>query len=510
MSEFSLESLRFDAKRLQRGFESGAPWALERLRAHPPRAVLSGLKRADFLQVVARENGFESWPRLKLAAETQGLDRAARVQRLKVALFHGQMRVAERLLDETPDLADGLFGLQCALYRREAVAAALAEEPALAVTRFGPRSPILHLAFSRWIHVRPELEADMLAVAELLLAHGADVNDGYPYREGDPHLLSALYGAIGHADNMVLARWLLAQGADPDDGESLYHATELSHHEGLRMLLEHGANPAGTNALLRALDFNDHAAVEMLVAHGARADDFDPDEVGGEAPWVIPALFQAARRGCDRRMAELLLDAGADPRRPWQGMAPYAYARACGSVALAEALAARGCAVALTPEEALLARAADGALQPGDALDPGAVPPACRGLLHEIAHRPERLPHMRALVALGMPFDAPGSQDGASPVQVAGWNGVPEVMGYFLSLGPDLGHINAYGGTLLSTILHGSENAPDRARRDHVACLELALRAGVALPRRAIRSAGREDVAAFLEDWAEAHPAQVV
>ncbi|MBN9885806.1 ankyrin repeat domain-containing protein [Salipiger abyssi] len=509
MSEISLDSLRFDAKRLQRGFESGAPWALERLRVYPPRATLSGLKRADFLQVVARENGFESWPRLKLAAETQGLDRAASVQRLKVALFQGQTRVAAQLLEDTPDLADGLFGLQCALYRREAVAAALAENPALAVARHGPRSPILHLAFSRWIHERPGLEADMLAVAELLLAHGADVNDGYPHREGEAHLLSALYGAIA-ADNMPMVRWLLEQGADPDDGESLYHATELGHHEGLRMLLAHGADPAGTNALLRALDFNDHAAVEMLIARGARVDEFNAEEVGGEAPWVIPALFQAARRGCDRRMVALLLEAGADPRGQWQWMTPYAYARVYGSRAVADAMEARGVATPLTREEALLARAAEGLESPGEYLDPAAIPPACRDILREIADSAAHLPQIRALVALGVPYDAPGPQDGVTPVQSAGWAGSPEVMGYFLSLRPDLSHINGYGGTLLSTILHGSENAPQRDGCDHIACLELALRAGVALPRAALRGAGRADVAAFLRGWAEAHPGQVV
>ena len=52
----------------------------------------------------------------------------------------------------------------------------------------------------------------MLAVAEALLAAGADVNDSYPYQGEDHAPLSALYGAIGHAGNMVLAEWLLAMG----------------------------------------------------------------------------------------------------------------------------------------------------------------------------------------------------------------------------------------------------------------------------------------------------------
>ena len=83
-------------------------------------------------------------------------------------------------------------------------------------------------------------------------------------------------------------------------------------------------------------------------------------------------------------------------------------------------------------------------------------------------------------------------------------------MDYFLSLSPDLSHVNGYGGTLFSTILHGSENCPQRAERDHIACMRLALEHGAALPRGALSAIGEEDMIAFLADWAEARPGQVV
>lgn len=495
----TLDDLRLEAKRLHRAHMAGEAEAIIRLRQHPPRRDPTQFRRADFLHVIAQEQGFASWPALKFAAETQGLDRAARVQRLKLALHQGQVRVAAHLLGETPDLAQGLFGLACALYNRAEVAQMLAEDPARATQPAGPRRPILHLAFSRWLKQQPEREDDMLAVAELLLAHGADANDSYAETPGCAPL-SALYGAI-RADNMALARWLLEHGATPDDGESLYHATELGHHDGLRLLLDHGANPNGTNALLRAMDFNDHAAVELLLDHGARLSE--PDD-------TIPALHHAARRGCDRRMADLLLDAGADATREWQWTRPYAYARALGCTGLAAALGARGEISPLSREEALLARAAEGQASPGAYIDPEALPPAYRGLMSELAHRPERLEQIRALVALGVPHDRPDGPDRIPPIQIAGWNGTPEVMGYLLGLRPDLSHVNAHGGTLLNTIIHGSEHAPDRAERDHITCLRLVLEHGVALPRSAIRAAGREDIAAFLADWAEAKPGQVV
>jgi ankyrin repeat protein len=138
----------------------------------------------------------------------------------------------------------------------------------------------------------------MLAIAELLLANGADVDLGSPAYEGKDRMLSPLCCGIGHADNMAPGRSLLEHGANPNDQESLYHSTELGHHEGLRLLLTHGASPGGTNALLRAMYFHDVVAVKRLLDAGALADEFDDTRVGGERPFVAPALHQAARRMC--------------------------------------------------------------------------------------------------------------------------------------------------------------------------------------------------------------------
>ncbi len=503
----SLDSLRRAAKELRKAYEAGDGAARARLKQNPPRPDGGALAHADFLHVVAREQGFASWPLLKAAAETHGLDRAQKQQQLKIALHHGQTGRAHRLLDDTPDLARGLLGLEIALYDQAAVAATLEKDPGAATRPLGPRSPILHLAFSRWIHARPDLSGDMIAIAEMLLAHGADVNDGEAV--GDDHKLSALYGALGHANNMVLARWLLAHGADPDDGESLYHATELGHHDGLRMLLDHGADPTGTNALLRAMDFHDLTAVRMLLEAGARPNEFNADEVGGETPWVVPALHQAARRMSPPEMVALLLDHGADPARRYKGATAYAFARVYGNHAMADLLEARGVATDLSVDEALLACAADGLDSPGQYVDPARLAQVYRGILREILHLPGKLDHIRRLVALGVEYDRPDDM-GVTPVQVAGWEGLPEVMAYFFGLGPDMGHVNGYGGTLLSTILHGAENCPQRADRDHIGCLRLALEHGVALPRAEIAAPDNAKIAAFLSDWAERYPGQVV
>ena len=505
----SIDQLRRDAKALRKAYEARDPRALGRIKNYPPRPDGEPLRHADFLHVIALENSFASWPKLVWAAETIGLDRAAKQQRLKLAIYHGQNWVIERLLEESPDLADGAFDLEVALFRREAVATALEKDPSLATRDFGARRPMIVLAFSKYLQARPELKEDMLAIARMLVANGADVNDSYAHLVGDDHRLSALYGAIGHSNNMELGLWLLEQGADPNDDESLYHSTELGHHEGLKMLLAYGADPKGTNAALRAMDFHDVEAVRMLLEAGALADEFNGAHVGGERPWVVPAMHQAARRMCGREMIELLLDHGASAEREFEGVTPYAYARIFGNRELTEVLEARSHATPLSDIEALLAKIADGEDIAGAVVDPEKLPEAARNIVRMILHLPGKLDHVKRLVAAGVEFDRPDAE-GLTPVQIAGWEGLPEVMAYFLSLKPDLSHINEYGGTLLSTIVHGSENNPRRTERDYTSCIEMALKEGVALPKRAIELAGDPEVAAFLADWGEAHPGQVV
>ena len=507
--DHSLDKLRRAAKQLRKAHQAGEQAARQRLRLHPPKPELTALQHADYLHVIARENGFASWPQLKLAVEVSGMDRAQKQQRLKVALYQGQNAVVQRLLAETPDLANGMFGLQCALYNRAAVAEMLAADPKAATRKYGPRSAILHLAFSKYIHAVPEREADMMSIARMLVEAGADVNDSYSGSPNADEPLSALYGAIGHADNMVLGQWLLDQGANPNDGESLYHACELSHREGLRMLLAAGADPKGTNALLRAMDFHDIGMVKMLLEAGADADEFNADPMRVEEVYVLPAMHQAARRMCSGQMANLLLKAGSDPSATLQGVSAYALARAYGNTTVADAIVRAGGSAVLSEQEAILAVAAEGDAQEGVFVDPAELSPLLRGMVRELVSMPDTMAHIKRLIALGLEYDRGDDHEDVTPVQIAGWEGLPEMMAYFISLRPDLSHINGHGGTLLSTIVHGSENCPARENREHVACARMVLEHGVALPKWAISMAGDEAMLGFLMDWATAHPGQV-
>jgi ankyrin repeat protein len=496
-SSLSLDHFRKSARRLKKAFLNGEAEAVARLAAHvdtarPPR-------HADFLHVIAREAGHESWPKLKFALETASMSRAERAQRLTQALYFGQHWVTEKLLADDPTLKDDNFELQTALYDLEAVRSALETDAGAAIRKVGLRTPILHLAFSKDIHRRPELAPQMLAIAELLVANGADVNDGYPDQPGDKHLLSALYGALCHADNFELGRWMLERGADPNDNESLYHATELGHSRALELLLKHGARPDGTNALPRALDFGDATKVRLLLEAGADPNITVADHPSGQPVNTIPALHQAARRGCSEDIAELLLAHGADPDAEWEGHTAYAIALIYGNLPVAAFLDKRGHAQVLTANEQVLAACAKGKEDPGR-LDVARLSKEDQSLLTRLAILSGKLDHMKALIAAGLDPDEPDEM-GLPPLHVAGWNGLADELAYFLSLAPDLSRKNHFGGDALDTVVHGSEFAPRDPKADHISCARLLLEAGCVIDPRSISGCGNEDMAQFLEDW---------
>ena len=494
-----LERLKSEAARFKKAFRRHDPAAIARLRAVFPER--ESPRHADFLHVVARENGHESWPRLKFALETAAMTRAERADRLRRGLFHGQNWVVDRLLGDEPDLPDQSLDLQIALYDIGALRDAIGRDPAAATRPIGRRTPILHLAFSHYIHMAPDRREDMLEVAELLVACGADVNDGFPPEPDADHRLSALYGALGHAGNMALAEWLLDHGADPDDNESLYHATELGHTQGLELLMKHGVSTRGTNALPRALDFDDPAAIRLLLEYGADPNEAVAGHPSGQPVDTIPALHQAARRWCSAATGALLLDHGADPEARWSGHTAYATACIFGNHDMAGLFEERALAHALSATETVLARCARGET-PGDPLVPSALSDEDARLLTHIARKPsdDALAHMRALVAAGLDPDLPDDM-GLTPLHVAGWEGYPDRVAFFLSLGLDLAHVNAFGGDALGTVIHGAEFCPDAGSRDHVGCARLLLEAGAKLDPREANACGNEEMARFLEDW---------
>jgi len=511
----SLDTLRRQAKTLKRAFAANDADARARVAAILPDAET--LRHAQALHVIAREEGQPSWPRLKFAHEMAAMDREKRAERLKFALYLGQGWIVETLLKDDPQLATANFGLACALYRIDHVRAVLEADPTAATRIVGIRSPILHLAFSRYHRDAPDKDGDgaadgatdMIAVAEALAARGADVNDSYPSAPGSPHELSALYGALGHAGNLPLAEWLLSHGANPDDNESLYHATELPHLDGVRLLLRHGVSTRGTNALARMLDFDNMEGATLLLEYGADPNEAVLEHPSGEPIDTIPALHQAARRRRDGRFAALLLKHGADAEAIWEGHTAYALARIYGNASFADALAEAGHSHELSPSETVLAACADGVAPEGRPLAALPLDDEERRILTRVILWEDRLDHCKRLVAAGI--DPQVTEEmGMPPLHLAAWAGLTEQTAWLLTLDPDLDHLNDYGGDLVGTIVHGSENRLDVDERDHLGCVRLAFDAGATVRRSDLDGAMGEEMSAFLAEWAEAHPDRVV
>ena len=421
----------------------------------------------------------------------------ARIHRLRQALTWGHGFAIDRLLAEDPDLPQRHPSFALSLYDLDTVRARLAADPGYATSDADGRPLFASLCFSQYFRVRPDLAEDMMQIARLMLGAGADPNTSIPTEDSD-HRLSVLYGALGHAGNMALAELLLERGASPDDNESLYHATEMGHLDGLRLLLRHNANPAGTNALNRALDFNSLDMVRILIEGGADPNERTPDHPSGQPIDIIPALHQAARRWCGVDIATYLLDNGADPALRWHGATAYALARRYGNAPIARLLKARGHAHPLDATEAVLADCAQGHPPPAR-LDFAGLETETRRIATHIAARPDRLDHLKALILAGADPEETEAM-GLSPLHVAVWEGLVPQTDYLLSLAPDLNRLNAYGGNALSTALHGAEFCPARADRDHLGCIERLIAAGATVPRSEVDGQGREDVIALVED----------
>ncbi|MHB8695049.1 MAG: ankyrin repeat domain-containing protein [Solirubrobacteraceae bacterium] len=144
-----------------------------------------------------------------------------------------------------------------------------------------------------------------VAVARLLLDHGADPNVGYLW-EGLVPPFTALTGAFGHGEQeapphpeeAALARLLLERGADPNDDQTLYNRQWSRDDEWLELLFEFGLGTSDGGPWARLLGDrlasprqmleNELAAaahhgfadrVRLLLAHGV-----DPAGIGTQHP----------------------------------------------------------------------------------------------------------------------------------------------------------------------------------------------------------------------------------
>jgi len=390
----NLEQLRKQAKELVRAARAGDEEALARLGGREPI-----LARAQL--VLAREQGYASWPALVVAVEANAdaFVRAATDQR---------RASAETMLAARPEIEQDPWA-------RLVLGREWHGDP---IEPGGPRSwaPLLYVCHSCFASP---------ALARELLERGADPNSFFVNEHGR---MSALYGAAGVVHHPELTLLLLEAGANPDDGESLYHATEAESPECVRLLLEHGAQTRGTNALAHALDDERLDHVRLLLEAGA-----DPNEGA--------IVAHAVRRGRGPEFIRLLAEHGADLDRPggetWRGRVPlrtpYQQAALRGCADRMEALAALGASTEVDPDDLSVAAVARG--ERPDTPLPATLDPDAQEVLILAALR-GHLDIVLDVVGPNFRGVVGGSPEGTL-LHHAAWIGSPELVRELLARGAD-------------------------------------------------------------------------
>ena len=293
-----LEQLRHQAKDLLRDAARGEPGALARIQAVSDRLILASAQLA-----IAREYGFESWPRLK-----------REVERREILNSRDLDRLATLLADE-PDLAVSLM-------------TNWADHP-------HGSNPLNYVAMIGFDHERLGLPADLPGtgrVAAALIDAGALV-DGRPGDFETPLMTAASYGDVEVAQVLIDAGADLEARASAETGgvpggTALMHAAVFGMTPVLDLLVRAGAQPHGIEsaaavgditgwltpqtplqARIRALTFAaDHErlpVIDQLIDAGTPVDAVD--EAFGRQ-----ALRVAAQHGRPRSVRRLLHH-GADP-----------------------------------------------------------------------------------------------------------------------------------------------------------------------------------------------------
>ena len=365
-----IDQLKRQAKDLLAELRAGSAEAIERFRAsHPRWEKLQSQSKpllADAQLVLAREYGFPSWAKLRSRVEAIDLTdpvtafvEAACVPMDGSSHASGTLDRAEAILREHPEVAESDIYVASILGNDAAVHRFLEQrgEDATATGGLYDWDALTYLCFSRCLRLDRARGEGFLRTARLLLEHGASANTGFysHQHEPDPAFETAIYGAAGIAHHAELTRLLLAHGADPNDGETPYHVPEGYDNAALHVLVESGkVDQSGITTMLhRKHDWHDYQGIEWLLAHGA-----DPNEL---TRWGRRALHQALERNNPLRFFELLLDHGGDPKLPAKnGRSAVAVAARMGRGDVLDLFARRGISIDFEGEDALLAACARG------------------------------------------------------------------------------------------------------------------------------------------------------
>jgi hypothetical protein len=353
---------------------------------------------------------------------------------------------ARELRGVHPELTAEHIWAAAAAADTDAISRLLAMDPALADADGGPYEwkPLHYLTYAR--HDPQIAEAEVIAAARLLLRAGADPNAGYLWR-GLPTPFTALTGVFGegeqgsgrcprHPHATALATLLLDAGADPNDGQALYNRMFRPDDSHLTLLFSYGLGTGGggpwrdrLGAIAQSPREIVDGQLDWAVTHGYTERVRLLIRHGADVRRVLRdgrTLAASAARTGQRRIVEMLVDAGAD-RPTLDGLEGF----------VAGCLAGDADAVARAPELMGAARAAHPAL-----------------ILRAVdAGRTDAVP---LLVALG--FDVNARSNGETALHWAAWNGDIAAARVLLDAGADPVAIDeTFDATPLGWAEHGGQ-----------------------------------------------------
>jgi ankyrin repeat protein len=234
---------------------------------------------ADALFKIARNYGFASWPKLKAFVDLLG-----ETGQLKRAIDANDLARVRDLMTRNPALHRAPLG-------------------------YGKDGPLTWVAECRvpWEPPGPA----RLAMAKWMIENGSDVHQG-----GDGPLMRAAL----NADRIAMMELLVSCGADVNaewhgDYPIIFASCEAVNPEGLKWLLDQGANPNCANARGRgtALDY-------VIGTYGRSPDRLSACidvllEAGGTTKYDAPGVLAVLRRQLDRLAEQLDADSTLVHRR---------------------------------------------------------------------------------------------------------------------------------------------------------------------------------------------------
>jgi hypothetical protein len=357
----NLGHLKDQARDLVQARQRRNPEAIARIRAYLPRlsqASDAEILGADFplhdaLWIIAREYGFDSWPKLKAAIEVK----PETVDAMRKAIDEDKPAKVRELLATDPNIVNSYLA-RTTYY--------LGNQRPLAYAGQRGRTEIVKLLLEAGADIHAEgnlaiARSSMdsnISIMEMFLAHGMDVNCAV-------HGWGPLLTYPAETQQPVMLKWLLDHGADPNlrmaDTKCRENAWEAliggydrssRFHECVNVLIDGGAkykdgpyidlyrgqfrdfarklerdaaiarnryDLIGANLSLRdttllhlCADWNFLEAAKVLLAHGADINapaPIDADGIGGHTPifhtvnsiflWSFPILEWLLAQGAD-------------------------------------------------------------------------------------------------------------------------------------------------------------------------------------------------------------------